>query len=155
MAMANSSFEQPARDGDTQQEEEEKVEPFNLSMQKRKRRFRKPRGSKYKYQGNSPEQPPSPDEPENDKFEIAQTQLRMPEDDPDQRVKRVEISELPELTSKKSAKKVPRQGYSVDMQDVANRDELSPMLILNPPSLAVTSASGTSALYCANNSPHQ
>ena len=41
------------------------------------------------------------------------------------------------------------------MQDVANRGELSPMLILNPPSLAVTSASGTSALYCANNSPHQ
>ena len=39
------------------------------------------------------------------------------------------------------------------MLDVANRGELSPMYILNPPSLAVTSAQGTSALYCDKNSP--
>ena len=111
--MEKNSYAQPAHDDDTQ--DEGKAEQFNMSILKRKRRFRKPRGSKNKYLGNSPEQSPSIDEPEDDKFEIAQTQIRMPDDETDQKVKRVEISELPELTSKKSVKKVPKQGYSVDM----------------------------------------
>ena len=73
MPITGSGYETGQSPGvDT--DEEGKMARYNYPMQRRKKRFRKARGSKGKNIENTPEQSPAKsDDPADDRFEIAQT----------------------------------------------------------------------------------
>ena len=70
----------------------------------------------------------------------------------------VEFSELPELSRKSSKKKsiskdTHKAANSLDMAGLIDSSTIYPQHFTAAPSMAVTSAQGTSALYCMSKTP--